>query len=45
MNLADLIERNAAFTPDKAAIRFAGELHVLREGGPVGHVRRAQELL
>jgi fatty-acyl-CoA synthase len=24
MNLADLIERNAAFTPDKAAIRFAG---------------------
>ena len=24
MNLADLIERNAAFAPDKAAIRFAG---------------------
>ena len=24
MDLADLIERNAAFTPDKAAIRFAG---------------------
>jgi fatty-acyl-CoA synthase len=24
MNLADLIERNAAFTPNKAAIRFAG---------------------
>jgi fatty-acyl-CoA synthase len=24
MNLADLIERNAAFTPDKAAIRFGG---------------------
>ena len=24
MNLSDLIERNAAFTPDKAAIRFAG---------------------
>ena len=23
MDLADLIERNAAFTPDKAAIRFA----------------------
>ena len=25
MTLADLIERNAAFTPDKAAIRFGGE--------------------
>ena len=24
MDLSDLIERNAAFTPDKAAIRFAG---------------------
>jgi fatty-acyl-CoA synthase len=24
MNLADLIERNAAFTPDKAALRFEG---------------------
>jgi len=25
MNLADLIDRNAAFTPDKAALRFEGE--------------------
>ena len=24
MNLADLIDRNAAFAPDKVAIRFAG---------------------
>ena len=24
MDLADLIDRNAAFAPDKAAIRFAG---------------------
>ena len=24
MDLSDLIERNAAFTPDKAALRFAG---------------------
>ena len=24
MNLADLIDRNAAFTPDKAALRFEG---------------------
>ena len=24
MNLADLIDRNAAFTPDKLALRFAG---------------------
>ena len=25
MNLADLIDRNAAFTPDKPALRFAGQ--------------------
>src|SRR5918912_1226358 len=25
MDLSELIERNAAFTPDKAAIRFGGE--------------------
>src|SRR4051812_29256999 len=26
MNLADLIERNAAFTPDKAALRYQGQV-------------------
>ena len=26
MDLSDLIDRNAAFTPDKAAIRFQGRV-------------------
>ena len=30
MDLSDLIERNAAFTPDKTALRFAGARLTMR---------------
>ena len=42
MNLADLIESNAAFTPDKAALRFEGQtLSYARFAARIGAMARA----